>query len=349
MRHQLLTPLTISLLCTTTTAASTIANIHPAFHDTCPPSSPLSPSLHAPHNPSPILQLHEGTCHPIPITSTHVSFDTQIQQFQSPSPNGEDNNNNRNNVEGGGEEGGLPQHCNVTMHEQPGCVDDPFLASTVQSEEFGRWVGSECAEHHHQRPRYPPVRHGYRRGGDEDVDGNGKGNVWVLLECGDRSDISGSGSDSASGDGNGDKGKGGNVHGGMEVDGEQQGLEEGGAYYGDDGVPTQQQQQQQEEDNVGAVAHGGIVKSTPSVSLNGTTTAKNSVSPSSSSVHAAMSQTAQQSVSTSPVSSVHSPLNQTVTRINSTSTGSSSVHAPLNQTVSWKLMPRRRRGRFSFY
>ncbi|PYH64225.1 uncharacterized protein BO88DRAFT_397849 [Aspergillus vadensis CBS 113365] len=305
MRHHLTTT-TISLLSltlpSTATAASTIANIHPVFHNTCPPSPPpppppppvlLSPRAHQ-HIP---LQLHEGTCHPIPTTSTHVSFDTQIEQFVSPAPNGEDTNN-KDIQEGGG----IPQHCNVTMHEQPGCVDEPFLAQSVHSGEFGRWVGSECAGHRYPRPRpkYPIVRgRDSRSGGDGVGNGGGNGNVWVLLECADAS------SPSPSGD----------VHGVNQVE-------------GGDFDATQQQQQQQdnkEENKVGSVTHGGMVSATSGAGANGTAGAGNSTSSGSSSLHAAMSNS---------------------TGVNSTST---LVHAPLNQTESWRLLPRRKRGRFSIY
>ncbi|GLA34318.1 hypothetical protein AnigIFM63309_005741 [Aspergillus niger] len=305
MRHQhhhlFLT--TISLLSTTATAASTIANIHPAFHDTCPPA--LSPRAHT-HHHTPVLQLHEGTCHPIPITSTHVSFDAQIEPFVSPAPNGEDNNNDDDKDIN--EKGGIPQHCNVTMHEQPGCVDDPFLAQTVHAGEFGRWVGSECAVH----PRRGPVLGRYRRGGSGDGDGNG--NVWVLLECEDASGSPGSGD----GDGDGD----GDVHGVNQGE--------------DESADATQQQDKDEEDKVGTVRHGGMVSSSPGVGLNGTTSAVNSTTSPSPSLHAAMNSAA----------AVAEKSNST--SINGTST-SSLVHAPLNQTVSWKLMPRRKRGRFSIY
>ncbi|RAK87540.1 hypothetical protein BO79DRAFT_218748 [Aspergillus costaricaensis CBS 115574] len=302
MRHHLTTISLLSLsltLSSTATAASTIANIHPVFHNTCPPSSRppvppaalLSPRAHQ-HIP---VQLHEGTCHPIPITSTHVSFDTQIEQFVSPAPNGEDTNKD---IEEGG---GIPQHCNVTMHEQPGCVDEPFLAQSVHAGEFGRWVGSECAGHHYPRPRpkYPVVRGRASRGGGGGV-GNGNGNVWVLLECADASA-------SPSGD---------DVHGVDQVE-------------GGDGETAQQQQDNKEEegdeDKVGSVMHGGMVSATSGAGANGTTSAGNSTL-SGSSLHAAMSNS---------------------TGVNSTF--SSLVHAPLNQTVSWRLMPRRKRGRFSIY
>ncbi|GLA24292.1 hypothetical protein AnigIFM63604_011886 [Aspergillus niger] len=299
MRHHLFLT-TISLLSTTATAASTIANIHPAFHDTCPPA--LSPRAHT-HRHTPVLQLHEGTCHPIPITSTHVSFDAQIEPFISPAPNGEDNNSDKDI----NEKGGIPQHCNVTMHEQPGCVDEPFLAQTVHAGEFGRWVGSECAVH----PRRRPVRGRYRRGGSGDGDGNG--NVWVLLECEEASGSPGSGS----GDGDGD------VHGVNQGE--------------DESADATQQQDKEEEDKVGTVTHGGMVSSSPGVGLNGTTSAVNSTTSPSPSLHAAMN---------SAAAAVAEKSNGT--SINGTST-SSLVHAPLNQTVSWKLMPRRKRGRFSIY
>ncbi|OJI91102.1 hypothetical protein ASPTUDRAFT_291383 [Aspergillus tubingensis CBS 134.48] len=299
--HNHLTPkilTTITLLSltlsSTATAASTIANIHPVFHNTCPPSPPppavlLSPRAHQ-HIP---VQLHEGTCHPIPITSTHVSFDTQIEQFVSPAPNGEDNNKDLNKEENGGS-GGIPQHCNVTMHQQPGCVDEPFLAQSVHAGEFGRWVGSECAGHHYPRPRpkYPIVR---GRDSRSEGDGAGNGNVWVLLECADAS---------ASPSGNGD------VHGVNQVQ-------------GGDGDAAQQQDNK-EEDKVGGVMHGGMVSATSGAGANGTTSASNSTTSGSASLHAAMSNS---------------------TGVNSTS--SSLVHAPLNQTGSWRLMPRRKRGRFS--
>lgn len=302
MRHhnhltpKILITITLLTLSSTATAASTIANIHPTFHNTCPPSPPLpppvllSPRAHQ-HIP---LQLHEGTCHPIPITSTHVSFDTQIEQFVSPAPNGEDTNKD---IEEGG---GIPQHCNVTMHEQPGCVDEPFLAQSVHAGEFGRWVGSECAGHHYPRPRpkYPIVRGRYPRSeGDGAGNGNGKGNVWVLLECADASA-------SPSGD---------DVHGVDQVE-------------GGDGDAAQQQQDNKEEDKVGGVTHGGMVSATFGAGANGTTSASNSTTSGSASLHAAMSNS---------------------TGVNSTS--STLVHAPLNQTVSWRLMPRRKRGRFSIY
>ncbi|GAQ41871.1 hypothetical protein AtubIFM56815_000505 [Aspergillus tubingensis] len=295
MRHhnhltpKILTTITLLTLSTTATAASTIANIHPVFHNTCPPSPPpvlLSPRAHQ-HIP---LQLHEGTCHPIPTTSTHVSFDTQIEQFVSPAPNGEDTNKD---IEEGG---GIPQHCNVTMHEQPGCVDEPFLAQSVHAGEFGRWVGSECAGHHYPRTRmrYPIVRGRDSRGeGDGVGNGKGNGNVWVLLECADAS---------ASGD----------VHGVDQVE-------------GGDGVAAQQQDNK-EEDKVGGVMHGGMVSATSGAGANGTAGAGNSTTSGSASLHAAMSNS---------------------TGVNSTS--SSLVHAPLNQTESWRLMPRRKRGRFSIY
>ncbi|GLB10533.1 hypothetical protein AtubIFM57258_006941 [Aspergillus tubingensis] len=298
--HNHLTPkilTTITLLSlslsSTATAASTIANIHPVFHNTCPPSPPppavlLSPRAHQ-HIP---LQLHEGTCHPIPITSTHISFDTQIEQFVSPAPNGEDTNKD---IEEGG---GIPQHCNVTMHEQPGCVDEPFLAQSFHAGEFGRWVGSKCAEHHYPRPRpkYPIVRGRYPRGGGDGAgNGKGNGNVWVLLECADASA-------SPSGD---------DVHGVDQVEGGE----------GD----TAQQQDNKEEDKVGGVTHGGMVSATSGAGANGTAGAGNSTS-SGSLLHAAMSNS---------------------TGVNSTS--SSLVHAPLNQTVSWRLKPRKKRGRFSIY
>ncbi|TPR02253.1 Protein kinase domain family protein [Aspergillus niger] len=275
MRHHLFLT-TISLLSTTATAASTIANIHPAFHDTCPPA--LSPRAHT-HHHTPVLQLHEGTCHPIPITSTHVSFDAQIEPFISPAPNGEDNNSDKDI----NEKGGIPQHCNVTMHEQPGCVDEPFLAQTVHAGEFGRWVGSECAVHPRRRP------------------------------CEEASGSPGSGS----GDGDGD------VHGVNQGE--------------DESADATQQQDKEEEDKVGTVTHGGMVSSSPGVGLNGTTSAVNSTTSPSPSLHAAMN---------SAAAAVAEKSNGT--SINGTST-SSLVHAPLNQTVSWKLMPRRKRGRFSIY
>ncbi|PWY81147.1 hypothetical protein BO83DRAFT_457536 [Aspergillus eucalypticola CBS 122712] len=295
MRHHLTTISLLSLsltLSSTATAASTIANIHPVFHNTCPPSPPpppspvlLSPRAHQ-HIP---LQLHEGTCHPIPITSTHVSFDTQIEQFVSPAPNGEDTNKDI-------EEGGvIPQLCNVTMHEQPGCVDEPFLAQSVHAGEFGQWVGSECAEHHYPRPRpkYPIVRGRYPRSEGDGV-GKGKGNVWVLLECADAYPSE-------------------DVHGVNQVE---------GTGVGD--AAQQQQQDNKKEDKMGSVTHGGMVSATSEPGANGTTSAGNSTL-SGSSLHAAMSNS---------------------TGVNSTST---LVHAPLNQTVSWRLMPRRKRGRFSIY
>ncbi|BCR97087.1 uncharacterized protein AKAW2_30406A [Aspergillus luchuensis] len=301
--HHLTTISLLSLtLSSTATAASTIANIHPVFHNSCPPSPPPPPVLLSPraHQHIP-LQLHEGTCHPIPITSTHVSLDTQIEQFVSPAPNGDDNNKEEN----GGLGGIIPQHCNVTMHEQPGCVDEPFLAQSVHAGEFGRWVGSTCAEHHHYprpRPKYPIVRGRYPRSGGDEVgngNGNGKGNVWVLLECADASaSASPSGAD---------------VHGVNQVEG------------GDgDAMQQQQQQDNEEEDKVGSVTHGGMVSATSGAGVNGTTGAGNNIT-SGSSLHAAMSNS---------------------TGVNSTST---LVHAPLNQTGSWRLMPRRKRGRFSIY
>lgn len=185
------------------------------------------------------------------------------------------------------------------MHEQPGCVDQPFLAQSVHAGEFGRWVGSACAGHHYPRPRpkYPIVRgRDSRSEGDGAGNGKGNGNVWVLLECADAS---------ASPSGNGD------VHGVNQVQ-------------GGDGDAAQQQDNK-EEDKVGGVMHGGMVSATSAAGANGTAGAGNSIT-SGSSLHAAMSNS---------------------TGVNSTS--SSLVHAPLNQTVSWRLMPRRKRGRFSIY
>ncbi|PYI06820.1 hypothetical protein BO78DRAFT_418219 [Aspergillus sclerotiicarbonarius CBS 121057] len=247
MRHHIL-PILLTLtlpLPLPTTAASTItAQIRPSFHNTCPPTDTTNPDTHTPttdtttntdtstdlhprthnHQPIPIpphhhhnlptIPIHPDTCQSItitPSTTTHVSFDTQIQGT-----------------------GAGTEHCNVTLHERPGCVDTPLLVTRVTGEEVGDWVGSECAER------------SYLSGSENGV---GAGDVWVMMECT-------GGFGAGAGNEHGDEEDGGNVHANED------GQREDGT--GTGSKTTQQQQSQQGDDKgtrVGTM-HGGLVNST---------------------------------------------------------------------------------------
>ncbi|PWY94756.1 hypothetical protein BO94DRAFT_610303 [Aspergillus sclerotioniger CBS 115572] len=261
MRHHILPillTLTLPPLATTsqtTTTTDLTAQICPSFHNTCPPNNTttttpnnqdptthIHPRTHHRPIPKPIpipithqpptqqqprtFPLHPGTCQSIPVTpsTTHVSFDTQIE--------------------------GSASHCNVTLHELPGCVDTPLLTTRVEGDESGEWVGSECAER---------TDLGGDGSGSTPTSGDVNMNVWVMLECDASSTFTPStgGSDTLNqhGDENEDEDNtsNGNIHANMNQ--------------GDD-TPSAQQQDTNKGSKIGSM-HGGLLNATNGTGVHG--------------------------------------------------------------------------------